>query len=140
MFKYLHKEFNSNYYIMHNDCYNTIIITNENSHELNRLIDTEFGHFLTDNYTSNDNEKFYIYRTGDYGISFKLWSECAPDFEWLDRLLTKYQDVWIKNSWLSENGNAGIWVGTMRNGEKEIKRLDWQDMSIEQEMCTFSNW
>ena len=125
---------------MPNDCYNTIVITNKDSNELIQLVHTEFGHFLTENYTSNDNEKFYIYRMGEYGINFKMWSPWIADFEWLEGLLDRYPDVWIKNNWLSEDGSAGVWIGTMRNGEKEIKRLDWQDMSLEEEMCTFSNW
>lgn len=125
---------------MPNHCDNIITITIKNSDELYRLIDDEFGHFLNKNYTSNDNEKFYIYRSGDYGINFKLRSDWVADFIWLEGLITKYPEIWIKNNWLSEDGSAGIWIGTMRNGEKEIKRLDWQDMSLEEEMYTFSNW
>lgn len=125
---------------MPNDCYNTMTITHTNSDELDDLIDAEFGHFLNKNYTSNDNDKFYIHRRGDYGITFRLWSAWVADFVWMEGLITKYPKAWIKNSWLSEDGSAGIWIGTMRNGEKEIKRLDWFDMCLEEEMYTFSNW
>lgn len=125
---------------MPNDCYNTMIITHTNSEELDELINTEFSQFLTKNYTSNDNDKFYIYRRGDYGISFKLWSAWHANFEWLDGLVTKYPNAWIKNNWLSEDGSAGVWIGTMRKGQKEINRLEWVDMSLEEEMYTFSNW
>jgi pyruvate/2-oxoglutarate/acetoin dehydrogenase E1 component len=69
-----------------------------------------------------------------------MWSPWIADFEWVDGLLDKYPDVWIKNNWLSEDGSAGIWIGALRDGKKEIKRLDWQDMSLEEEMCVFSNW
>ena len=125
---------------MPNNCYNKIIIANNNSQELNLLVDNEFGHFLTENYTSNDNDKFYIYRQGEYGISLKLWSSCTANFEWLEGLLDKYPDVWVKNNWLSEDGSAGIWIGSMRTGQKEIKRLEWHDLSLEEEMCVFSHW
>ena len=125
---------------MPNDCYNTMTITHTNSDELDDLLNTEFGHFFTKNYTSNDNNKFYIYRRGDHGIEFKLWSPWVADFVWLEGLIIKYPKAWIKNTWLSEDGSAGVWIGTMRNGEKEINRLEWRDMSIEEEMYTFSNW
>jgi len=125
---------------MPNDCYNTMIIKSQHSEILDDLIQSEFGHFLNENYTSNDNDKFYIYRRGDYGINFKLYSKWVADFEWLEGLIVKYPDIWVKNIWLSEDGSAGIWIGTMNNGEKDIKRLDWLDMSIEEEMYVFSNW
>jgi hypothetical protein len=125
---------------MPNDCYNYITITHKDSNELDNIINTEFSQFLTKDYTSNNNQRFYIYRRGDYGIEFKLWTPWRAEFEWLESFIEKYPEAWIKNTWLSEDGSAGIWIGTMRSGEKDIKRLDWQDMCLEEEMLTFSNW
>ena len=75
-----------------------------------------------------------IYVKGEEGIQFRIWSRWRPDFEWLEGLLSKYPSLWIKNLWQEEGGLAGVWVGSE---EKGIKRLEWEDMCIEENAHRF---
>jgi hypothetical protein len=36
-----------------------------------------------------------------------------------------------------EDGEAGTWIGTAREGEKVVKQLMWDDMSIEESAYRF---
>jgi hypothetical protein len=46
----------------------------------------------------------------------------------------KYPLCWIKDEWISEDGKAGVWIGY----NNSIKRLEWDDLSIEDEHYMFS--
>jgi hypothetical protein len=50
-----------------------------------------------------------------------------PDIQFIDAIVDKYPLSWIKNEWISEDGKAGVWVGSKNN----IKYMDWDDLSIE---------
>jgi hypothetical protein len=118
---------------MPNDCWNHITITCENdsgNDELNQLIKNELQ--------SNDGEDYYYHETvtmikrGRRGIIFDIWSAWNPNYEWLESLLNKYPNCWIKNEWSEEGGLAGVWVGFMKyNNQPIIQTLTWDDISIE---------
>ena len=123
---------------MPNNCWNHLtIISHNNSHELDTLISNEFTH----------NENVKIIQKGPNGIRLTLWSAWQPDFEWFEGLLVKYPSCWIKNEWDEEGGIAGVWVGYMNNknepnepnkpNEPIIKKLEWDDISIEGYDCYF---
>ena len=76
--------------------------------------------------------KYTVVGRGLEAIRIKLWLPWKPDFEWMESLLTKYPSCWIKNEWIVEDGEAGTWIGTARDGEKMIKRMMWDDMSLEE--------
>jgi hypothetical protein len=40
---------------------------------------------------------------------------------------------WIKDEWISEDGLAGVWIAT----GNDVKRLDWDDLSLEDEHYLF---
>jgi hypothetical protein len=86
-----------------------------------------------------------IHKRGPEAVCIKLWSRWLPDFEWLVKLLTKYPSCWIKDEWEEEGGTAGVWIGTGASearrgtGEPVIQRLEWDDMSIEEEYMRFKN-
>ena len=73
---------------------------------------------------------------GIEGLIFKLWSRWIPDFAWLEGLLDKYPNIWIKNEWNEEGGQEGVWIGTNR-GKKDIQRLEWMGMCLEEEFHRF---
>jgi len=77
---------------------------------------------------------------GIEGLIFKLWSRWIPDFAWLEGLLDKYPNIWIKNEWSEEGGQEGVWIGTNRDGEgkKDIQRLEWMGMCLEEEFHRFT--
>jgi hypothetical protein len=43
-------------------------------------------------------------------------------------LFDKYEGIWIKNEWSSEDGTAGVIVGTADS----LSRLDWREGCIEE--------
>ena len=98
---------------MPNDCWNRITITCENiefTEELNNLIINELKHKEDDKYV----------------------------YEWLDGLLDKYPNCWIKNEWSEEGGFAGVWIGFVKDNEKIIKQLTWDDICLEGKHCLFT--
>ena len=112
---------------MPNDCWNYIMLTADEA-ELNKFVSTEL---------EIPKKKYKVEARGLEAIRLKLWSEWKPDFEWLESLLVKYPSCWIKNEWIVEDGEAGTWIGTARGGEKVIKQLMWDDMSIEESAYRF---
>jgi|LauGreDrversion2_5_1035112.scaffolds.fasta_scaffold59149_2 hypothetical protein len=124
---------------MPNDCWSHITITCENREavdELNNLIINELKHTEEDKYVYH--ETVNMLKRGTRGIIFEIWSAWHPDYEWLESLLEKYPNCWVKNEWSEEGGFAGVWVGFMNNNkEKIIKDLQWDDICIEGKACLF---
>ena len=117
---------------MPNDCTNIITIICKNQENLSKFIENELQ--TIKNYNSENHEIVKILKQGKYGIILNLWSAWKPDYEWLESLLKKYEDFWIKNEWHEEGGLAGVWVGfTREDNEIDIKHLTWSDLSIEEE-------
>ena len=56
---------------------------------------------------------------------------------WLQTLLTTYSSCWIKNDWIVEDGKAGMWIGSNKQGEKHITSSEWDDLSLEAEHYYF---
>ena len=111
---------------MPNDCWNrmTLVATKE-----------DIDRFLTEEFIDVPEWAYEIYVKGVEGLQFKLWSRWQPDFQWLEGLLIKYPSMWIKNFWQEEGGLAGVWVGSSKKG---VKRLQWEDMCIEENAIRFS--
>jgi hypothetical protein len=113
---------------MPNDCWSNITVTASGS-DLNTLMSTEF----------KDVPEWAIgvQRRGPYGVVLRLWSPWTPNFTWLETLLVTYPSCWIKNEWQEEGGSAGVWVGRLVEGQRMIQRMEWEDMSIEEEERVF---
>lgn len=74
-----------------------------------------------------------ITQIGKRGIRFTYVSTWEPYNEWLHYMLQRHPTCWAKNEWSSEDGTAGIWMGT---GEKH-KEIKWIDLSAEDEAYFF---
>ena len=84
---------------MPNDCWNNIMIIrhgDDNSEELTELFDKEIKA------KKPPDDCLIIDYKGNNGIKFKLWSAWRPDNEWLEGLIQKYPNCWIKNYWYEE--------------------------------------
>ena len=114
---------------MPNVCHNNITIT-AGEEMLKRMYLQEFKSIPASN--------IIIHRHCKTGILFSLTTAWTPDYEMLERIVRKYPSCWIKNAWRDEGGFAGVWIGTMKD-EVEIKRLEWEDMSFEEENVLFSD-
>jgi hypothetical protein len=114
---------------MPNWCWNHITVTGERA--------------VLDDLMKDDNlqgipDEFFSKKASGQGIEiFNMGSRWEPEYEWLESLLDKYPDIWIKNMWSEEGGREGVWIGTNRGEQKEIKRLEWEGMCIEEEAHRF---
>jgi hypothetical protein len=121
------------------NCLNRITITCdkiEHAHELDKFID-ELRYL-----NNNENQMYkniYVLERGERGLVFNfsnMWN--GGDFKWLDRLLEKYRNCWVKNEWFENNGLAGIWVGYInRYNQKDVKQLSWNDLTPQQKKLYF---
>ena len=115
---------------MPNDCWNHITITADKD-DLIQIMKNEFAKY------EGKEEIFSISQRGDEAVRLRIWSAWHPDFQWLESLLRKYPSCWVKNEWTVEDGQAGVWLGTVREGKEEIRQFLWEDMSIEEEVYRF---
>ena len=111
---------------MPNDCWNLMTVTGTKE-DIDRFFLEELKNEVPD-------YPHKIYRRGVEGLDFRIWSPWHPNFEWLEKLFSKYPSIWVKNMWHEEGGLAGIWIGSLKDG---IKRFDWEDMCIEEEAHRF---
>lgn len=74
-----------------------------------------------------------INKHGDKAIKVRFESAWKPDFDLLNSLHIRYNMWWIKNEWISEDGNAGVWIAS----ENDIKMYEWEDLSLEDEHYYF---
>jgi len=68
------------------------------------------------------------------GICFYFKTAWKPDYLWLESLHKKYPSSWIKNEWISEDGKAGVWIGS----KTDVKSMEWDDLSVEDEYHYFN--
>ena len=106
---------------MPNDCVNHITITHPS--ELKEQLDAEM-----------QTVHGTITQSGKNGIRFHCTTAWIPDYVWLETMTKKYPSCWIKDEWISEDGKAGVWIGY----NNIIKRLEWDDLSIEDEYYMFN--
>jgi hypothetical protein len=109
---------------MPNDCWNHITITCELEDKTGEL-QSLFVNELQNNTTVE------IIKKAKRGIIFDIWSAWNPDYEWLESLLYRYPNCWVKNEWNEEAGNAGVWVGYVVDNKPVVRHLAWEDISVE---------
>ena len=106
---------------MPNDCVNHITIKYPS--ELKELVKSDIKNVMED-----------VEKSGKNGVRFNYITAWIPDYTWLESIANKYPSCWIKDEWISEDGKAGVWIGY----NNSIKRLEWDDLSIEDEHYMFS--
>ena len=57
-----------------------------------------------------------------------------PVYEYLRQLLDTHPTLWIKNSYTTEIGLCGLWIGRTMNGAPAIQELEWTELTTEEEM------
>ena len=125
----------NNYYKMPNDCTNYITITCKDEEVLNKLVREELQIYDGNNYVYKEHVR--MIKRGYRGIYFDIWSAWNPDYKWLESLLEKYPDCWVKNEWQEEGGLAGYWIGYFDENEQVIQDSCWRDLSIEERHFLF---
>lgn len=56
-----------------------------------------------------------------------------PVYEYLRALLEAYPKCWIKNTFQTETGACGLWVGRFQGGVPEIQESEWRELTHEEE-------
>jgi hypothetical protein len=121
---------------MSDSCWNHITITKHiycNKElfieEFNNLIINILKHKVDDKYVYF--EEIDVLKCGTQGIIFSYWTEWNPNRLFLECLLDKYPNCWIKNEWKQERGFEGVWIGFVVKNEKIIKELTWDTVFLE---------
>jgi hypothetical protein len=109
--------------IMPNECSNRVTITSTNENDITYILQ-EINVEIPD---------VIVTQSSKLGIRLEFITAWKPDIQFIDTLINKYPLSWIKNEWISEDGKCGIWVGNKNN----IKFMDWEDLSIEDEQHFF---
>jgi hypothetical protein len=52
-------------------------------------------------------------------------------YEYLKQLLKAHPKCWMKNEFITEYGNCGIWIASMVKNEPAIQEIEWSELSIE---------
>ena len=65
-----------------------------------------------------------------------------PITQYLEELLVKYPQCWIKNEYHTETGHCGMWIGRFRGDEPEIQEFSWTELMDEELILgeDFSNY
>lgn len=65
-----------------------------------------------------------------------------PITEYLEELLVKYPQCWIKNEFHTETGHCGMWIGRFRGDEPDIQEFSWTELMDEELLMgeDFSNY
>ena len=75
-----------------------------------------------------------ITQRGKRGFRFECVTAWVPYNEWVETITRSYSDCWAKNKWISEDGKAGVWVGTAEKHDV----FEWDDLSIDDECHLFA--
>ena len=102
---------------MPNECSNHLTITS--------TCENDIVYILQDFYDKIPN--ISVTQSNKLAAMLDFITDWKPDIQFIDAIVDKYPLSWIKNEWISEDGKAGVWVGSKNN----IKYMDWDDLSIE---------
>lgn len=81
--------------------------------------------------TKWDRYNFRFENKGSGALQIKLTTAWDPPYHFFEFLLKKYPDLWLRCDWMEEGGEAGVFIGRTKEGEVEIKNLEWSDWCLE---------
>ena len=73
-----------------------------------------------------------IHRSEKY-LVFSYEFRNVPINHYLQALLEKYPQCWMKNEFSTDSGQCGMWLGRFRHRKPYIQELSWMELSIEEE-------
>jgi hypothetical protein len=111
---------------MPNECYNHITISSPTTDDIIELYEKE----LVKTKEQEEDDTLYYYKNITIQkqtkkiIIFNQTTRWHPDYDWLEGLLIKYPNCWIKNVWHDEDALEGIWIGNTGD-EDNIIMSQW---------------
>ena len=92
----------------------------------------------TDNQCEEISNRFFspenihiLERTPTY-LVFSYEFRNLPIYYYLERLLSTYPTCWIKNTYETEGGCHGLWVGRFVKGKAYIQKHEWEELTDEE--------
>ena len=110
---------------MSNECVNHILMTSDNPHVITTIRSLVLSSAV-------------IHKCGKKAIRFDYSTKQLPDYDWLQAMVKTYS-CWVKNEWITKDGKAGIWIGSKQSDEIQVKHMEWDDVSVEEELDRFKN-
>ena len=101
------------------NCWNKITIK-ATTEQITQIITTEF--------ITTKPEHFQHFLQGKEVYIFRIHTENNPNKDFMNHLFEKYEGIWIKNIWQSEDGMCGIIVGT----KGDLNEISWDEGSEEE--------
>ena len=83
--------------------------------------------------TNSEHYDYMVEQKGKRGLVINFTTNWTPPLKLFNHIITKYNDIWLKCNWKSEDGMAGIYIGLWNNEQLDVKEMTWNDWSLEEE-------
>jgi hypothetical protein len=70
----------------------------------------------------------------DHYLRITFMTRHGPPYAYLSALLLLNRQCWMKNTYKDDEGNAGVWMGSIIRGEVGSQAFDWLELTQEEEM------
>jgi len=79
-------------------------------------------------------QNIYVKHKDDRYIVIGYEFRNKPIYNYLTALLERYPKCWLKNTYSTETGDCGLWIGRMCKGKPSIQELQWTELYDEEVM------
>lgn len=79
-------------------------------------------------------QNIYVKHKDDRYIVIGYEFRNKPVHNYLTALLERYPKCWLKNTYSTETGDCGLWIGRMVKGKPDIQELEWIELCDEEVM------
>jgi hypothetical protein len=88
--------------------------------------------------TERDRYEYTVKAQGVQGLRVTFTTAWMPPIKFLKTLLEQRPGLWIKAEWTTEDGDAGVWLGHVPEGDvPETKELRWDEGCLEENAHLF---
>lgn len=96
----------------------------------------KWGQSIVNNLLGPKNVKI-SHRSENY-ITFNYPFRNSPIHDYLKQLVIQHPKCWFKNEYITEDGNAGVWIGRMGPTGPITQEVEWDELS-EDDIRAFSS-
>ena len=96
----------------------------------------KWGQSIVNNLLGPKNVKI-AHRSENY-ITFSYPFRNGPIYDYLKQLVISHPKCWFKNEYITEDGNAGVWIGRMGPKGPTTQEVEWFELS-EDDIRAFSS-
>ena len=96
----------------------------------------KWGQSIVNNLLGSANVKIG-HRSANY-ITFNYPFRNSPIYDYLKQLVIQHPKCWFKNEYITEDGDAGVWIGRMGPTGPTTQEVEWFELS-EDDIRAFSS-